>query len=503
VTTRGPVKPDTLARRPSSSPAGGSVASGEANRETIERLMTSFWAGRSPHTLVAYQGDLQRFSEYVIRAHALDPDTPQLEVLRVFFGSSAGRANELVLNYRAEMRDRDRAPTTINRRLAAVRSLVKLARLTGAVYWSIEVEGVPHELTRDTRGPDVDTVGRLITSASQHANPDIAARDVAMLRTLFDLGLRIGELVRLDLADLEQATGGLWVLGKGRARKVLLTLPAPTAGAIRAWLDRRGKQAGPLFLSYSGNRHRDSRLVTRGAYRIVRNIGRRFGIHLHPHQLRHSAITSAVDQSVAMGLSLDQVRDFSGHKSINVLLTYRDKAANQQSTIANAVAKSTDPKLKGVDSRAINGGSTDGPTQKPTSRHRAIGNRAIHSERSGERSRCAAVGSRVRTDPERRYGRPSPTIGPSIWFSVKEVAEALAFDSDDSCIEWLERSNIVIVTNDAGQFVHRRDLEDAVVRAKPKDPTPPTLRVTSPRFAVFAKEVDMHVRREELFRRRA
>jgi integrase/recombinase XerC len=307
-------------------------------RQTIERLMTSFWAGRSPHTLAAYRGDLERFSEYLVRVHALDPATPQLEVLRVFFSSSAGRANELVLNYRGEMRDRDRAPTTINRRLAAVRSLVKLARLTGAVYWSIEVEGVPHELTRDTRGPDVGTVGRLITSAGQHDNPNIAARNVAILRTLFDLGLRIGELVRLDLADFEQATAGLWVLGKGRTRKVLLTLPQPTVAALRDWLTRRGKQAGPLFLSYSGNRHQDSRLVTRGAYRIVRNIGRRFGIHLHPHQLRHSAITSAVDQSVSMGLSLDQVRDFSRHKSINVLLTYRDKSASKQSAIASAVA---------------------------------------------------------------------------------------------------------------------------------------------------------------------
>jgi integrase/recombinase XerC len=314
----------------------------QASRETIERLMTSFWNGRSPHTLAAYRSDIEQFCGYLTRACALDPKLPQLEILRVFFGGSAGRANQLVLDYRSDMRAVDKAPKTINRRLAAIRSLVKLGRLTGMIYWSIEVEGVPDELTRDTRGPNPETVAKLITVASQQENPDIAARDVAMLRITFDLGLRVGEVVRLDVADLElhAERPGIWVLGKRRTRKQLLELPAPTVTAIKAWLARRGKSPGPLFLSYSSFRHKDARLVSRGAYRIIRNLGARLGIHLHPHQLRHSAITEAVQRSVALGLSLDQVRDFSRHKSIGVLMTYRDQLTNQQSTLANAVADS-------------------------------------------------------------------------------------------------------------------------------------------------------------------
>jgi integrase/recombinase XerC len=304
--------------------------------------MASFWNGRSPHTLAAYRHDMTEFCRYIVRANGLDPKTPELEALRLFFWSSAGRANEMVLNYRAEMRDCDKAPKTINRRLSTIRSLVKLGRMTGTAYWSIEVEGVPDELTRDTRGPDPATVAKLIAIAGEQPNADIAARDVAMLRLTFDLGLRIGEVVRLDLADLELgAHPGVWVLGKKRARKVLLKLPPPTVEAVRAWLAHRGKTPGPLFLSYSANRGRDARLVTRGAYRIMRNLGARIGIHLHPHMLRHSAITQAVEQSVALGLSLDQVRDFSRHKSLNVLLTYRDRLTNQQSTLARAVARTT------------------------------------------------------------------------------------------------------------------------------------------------------------------
>lgn len=313
-----------------------------ADRQTVERLMQSFWQGRSPHTLDAYRHDVELFAQFLIRANGLPPKTPQLEALRTFFGAGAGRANELVLNYRNEMRDRDQAPASINRRLAAVRSLVKLGRLTGAIYWSIEVGGVPHELTRDTRGPDPKTVAALITAAGQQENTRIAARDVAMLRITFDLALRVGEVVRLDVADLELkgTKAGVWVLGKGRARKVLLELPEATVTALRGWLTVRGRTPGPLFLSYSNHlANRDARLVTRGAYRIMRNLGARCGIHLHPHMLRHSAITAAVDKSVAMGLSLDQVRDFSRHKNINTLLIYRDRASSKQGSLADAVAE--------------------------------------------------------------------------------------------------------------------------------------------------------------------
>src|SRR5215831_13918365 len=82
-------------------------------RVAIERVMASFWQGRSPHTIAAYRSDLEQFSRYLARVHALPLETPQLELLRTFFSSSAGRANELVLNYRNELRDRDVARKSI------------------------------------------------------------------------------------------------------------------------------------------------------------------------------------------------------------------------------------------------------------------------------------------------------------------------------------------------------------------------------------------------------
>jgi integrase/recombinase XerC len=58
-------------------------------------------------------------------------------------------------------------------------------------------------------------------------------RDVALLRLAYDLALRIGELAPLDVADVEQKTGGLWIFGKGRKARELVTMPQTSREAVR------------------------------------------------------------------------------------------------------------------------------------------------------------------------------------------------------------------------------------------------------------------------------
>ena len=79
-----------------------------------------------------------------------------------------------------------------------------------------------------------------------------------------------------------------------------------------------GPARGPLFLT-RGNRGKncDGRLETRSVLRIVRELGERVGLHLACHMLRHSGISVAVEQSTALGLSLDKVRAYSRHRGIN------------------------------------------------------------------------------------------------------------------------------------------------------------------------------------------
>lgn len=319
----------------------GSTAS--ATADPLDRLLAAFLAGRSPHTVDAYTRDLDDFTAF-LRRHALGVDRPTLgsaghdtDALRWFFDQEPGRANEIILNYKNELLTRRRATGTVARRIAAVKSLVKYARMMGLVTWAIEIQAPRIEKSRDTRGPSLETVQAMLALAGQQPSP-AGPRDVALLRLAYDLALRIGELARLDVTDVELKTGALWIFGKGRRAKELITMPQTSRTAVKAWLQTRGAKAGPLFLSLSrANYH--GRLVTRGVYRIIRDLGAAAGVHVRPHGIRHTAITQAIDLAAQRGLSIDVVRHFSRHRSLATLMVYRDELENKQRDIAAWVSE--------------------------------------------------------------------------------------------------------------------------------------------------------------------
>src|SRR5215831_5084215 len=193
-------------------PAGAIDPSSAASR-----LLAAFFGGRKTETIKAYQADLEGFRVFV-KTSTLE------EAARLLLGSNLGQANALVLDYKAHLLGRQLTPATINRRLAALRSLVKLARIVGLITWKLEVEGMKSEGYRDTRGPG--RIGfRDMLHVLDRRKDAKAIRDRAILRCLFDLGLRRAEVLHLDLQDLDRQAGTLAVLGKGRTQKELLTLP--------------------------------------------------------------------------------------------------------------------------------------------------------------------------------------------------------------------------------------------------------------------------------------
>jgi site-specific recombinase XerC len=202
-------------------------------------LLAAFFGSLSPNTVEAYRRDLYDFAADLGVA---DVDT----VARRLLGGTHGEANGLALAYRSHMIGAGRSPATINRRLSALRSLNALARTLGLVSWTLEVRNVKSEAYRYTRGPQLDGVMALLAAAKRQAGTK-AVRHVAMIRLLYDLTLRRGEVVRIDLADVDVAGRRLWVLGKGRREKAPLTLPDATLAAITSWIAARGGAAGPLF----------------------------------------------------------------------------------------------------------------------------------------------------------------------------------------------------------------------------------------------------------------
>lgn len=292
-------------------------------------LITAFLSGRNPRTLRAYRQDLDDFRAFV-RSETAEA------AAGVLLSRGQGGANAVALAYRAHLRERGLQAATINRRLAALRSLVKLARILGMVPWGLDVENVRSEPYRDTRGPGRDAVERLLVEAEKKQTPK-SLRDRAIIRLLYDLGLRRGEIVGLDVSDVDMPRGVIAVQGKGRTQRELLTLPATAKAALSDWMAARGAQPGALFISFDRAGKGEGRLDGSNIYRMVRALGTAVGVQARPHGLRHTAITEACKQAQANGIGLDEVAQFSRHRDLRTMLIYRDRERDVQGLLAELI----------------------------------------------------------------------------------------------------------------------------------------------------------------------
>lgn len=301
---------------------------------SIESLLDSFLSGKSEKTLVAYRQDLEDFKLFVrqgdIRGAA-----------EMLLTRGHGQANALVLAYKAEMQGRGLAAATINRRLAAIRSLVSLASMLGIIPWKIEIRNIKSEPYRDTQGPGTQAVKRILQQLEKQ-NGSKAIRDYAIVRLLYDLALRRNEVCSLDVHDIDFERGVLFVVGKGRTEKCTLSLPKATLIALKKWLDNRGNKCGPLFINLD-RAGKGERLTPTSVYRIVCALGKKIGCKVRPHGLRHSAITNACIRAQENGIPIEEVLDFSRHKDVETLLIYRDRERNVQGQIASLVANDVSP----------------------------------------------------------------------------------------------------------------------------------------------------------------
>ena len=129
----------------------------------------------------------------------------------------------------------------------------------------------------------------------------------------------------------------IWIRGKGRTEKERMTLPDQTAAALVEWIEARGNESGSLFHRLDGPKPApDVRLSGESVRRIVRGLGKAAGLprDVRPHGLRHSAATSALDA----GRDLRDVRRFTRHRSLEVVLRYDDMRRDVAGEIARDLA---------------------------------------------------------------------------------------------------------------------------------------------------------------------
>ncbi len=298
-------------------------------RTDAAALVSAFLSGRNERTIAAYRQDLETFREFV-GAPTLD------DAARLLLSRGNGEANAVALAYKSDLLQRGLQATTINRRLAALRSLVKLASTLGIVPWSLDIKNLKTAPYRDTRGPADGVFARVLSNAEQRQDKK-GIRDYALLRLLHDIALRRGEVVGLDVEDVDIEAGTVAVLGKGRTQKQFLSLPEPTKVALSKWLEIRGTEEGALFTNFDRAR-KGHRLTGSSLYYLVRKFGSAVEIKLRPHGIRHLSISKACKYAVTHGIGLEEILDFSRHADVSTLLIYRDRERNVQGQLASAVA---------------------------------------------------------------------------------------------------------------------------------------------------------------------
>jgi integrase/recombinase XerD len=260
-----------------------------------EQVTEAWLANRrlSEHTRAAYRRDVASWLAWC-SARDLEPLT----------------ASFLDVNaYARGLEARPLSPATVARMLSGLSSwydfLVKLRAVDGNPVGGADRPAVARDHSA-TVGLTPQEVDALLAAADADPGP-AALRHRAVLALLADLGLRVGEVVGLDVTDLgwERGHRSLRFVGKGgKPRRRALT---PAAAAA---LDRylAGRTDGPLFITSAG-----ARLDRHAVFRLVRRLARQAGIaswdRLSPHSLRHAFATAAR----AEGVPLEDVQDAMGH----------------------------------------------------------------------------------------------------------------------------------------------------------------------------------------------
>ena len=289
-------------------------------------LVKAFLSGRAALTLLAYQRDLENFQAFLGEPSLADA------AKRLIRGTH-GEANALAQAYKAQLLELNLSSATINRRLAALRALVRLGRVVGLCPFELELESLPKEAVRDARGPSKEGIKRLLSSLEGKEDPK-SLRDKALCRLLYDLALRRNEALSLDLEHYNVEAKELFIRGKGRRSRQALQLTENAHQALLAWVKVRGQEPGPLFFSLDRASF-GHRLTGSGLYWVLSERGKGLGVKLRPHGLRHAAITAALD---ATGGDVRAVQKFSRHKSLEMLLVYDDARRDLGHKVATLVS---------------------------------------------------------------------------------------------------------------------------------------------------------------------
>ena len=289
-----------------------------------DRVLSDWLATkRSPHTQRVYRRDIENFLS--------DTGTE----LGKFLTLDRHGAYALVSRYKGDLIKKELKSATINRRLAAIKSLVAFSYNCGHCEFMLEaVKGEKLSAYRDTTGIDPEAFKRVLGGIDRETVKGV--RDYALLILLWSNALRRSEVSKANIGDFDPVAKTLRIFGKGRGNNSeIISLGKATVMAIKAWLEARGEVNPDKSLFCSVNiGYRDGRLCPQGIYNIVKYRCQAAGISkvMSPHRIRHSSITAALE---ATGGDVRRVQKLSRHSSLNTLLIYDDNRRNHQGEVTD------------------------------------------------------------------------------------------------------------------------------------------------------------------------
>lgn len=280
--------------------------------ETLARYATHLERvrGLSPHTCRAYLGDVRSLVAFLRHREVVDFSQVSVTTLR---------------GWLADQQTSGASRATMHRRSAAVRVFFAWLERAGeidadpaaALRSPKRSRRLPETLDRVQAATLLDTMaapGKEGTPAARAA----AARDAAILETLYASGIRVSELCGTDVSSVDPRRGTIRVIGKGNKERTV-PIGGPAVGALDRWLDARGHLANPaemaLFVGDRGARI-DPRVVRRIVHRRLAEVPD--APDLGPHGLRHAMATHLLEG----GADLRTVQEILGHTSLATTQIY-------------------------------------------------------------------------------------------------------------------------------------------------------------------------------------
>ncbi len=263
-----------------------------------------FEARAAQNTLIAYRTDLLQFGAHLEKLGQDPLSVSQPQIVEYLESLAAG--NEI-------------ASTTLHRKLSSLRSFYLQLRREGLIERDptadvkapAQGKRLPHVLSRAEVTHLIDQV--------QGSEP-IDLRDRAMLELMYASGLRVSEVIGLEVSDLDFEEGILRARGKGNKERIV-PVGRHALISIRAYLaSGRAKLTGDrpqkhIFVNFRGNQ-----LTRQGLYKIVRKYAARAGLseRMSPHTLRHTFATHLLSG----GCDLRSVQEMLGHADVSTTQTY-------------------------------------------------------------------------------------------------------------------------------------------------------------------------------------